>query len=72
MKLVSIGATTINMDTVREIRVSPDLLTIVFIDGYETQVGGVELEGFKRWLTSNAEQVLEQPHHQGTMQAARR
>ncbi len=67
MKLVKIGARTINMDVVRELRESPDMLTIVFTDAQETQFRGAEMEGLQRWLKSQVEEVVEQPHHQGTI-----
>ena len=55
MKLVTIGNTTINMDTVREIRAAPGLLTIIFVDGHEMQISGAEMEGMHRWINSHGE-----------------
>jgi transcription antitermination factor NusG len=66
MKLVKIGASTINMDVVREIRETPGGLTIVFLDGHEIPLRGAEMQGLQRWLRSQADEVVDQPHHQST------
>ncbi len=66
MKLLKIGATTINMKVVREIRETPDMLTIVFVDDHELPIRGVEMQGLQRWLRSHVDEVVDQRHHQGT------
>jgi hypothetical protein len=66
MKLVKIGASFINLDTVREIRESDSSLTVIFLDGHERQIQGIEMEAFQRWLTAHADLILDRPHHQGS------
>jgi hypothetical protein len=65
MKLIKIGESFINLDTVREICESAGVLTVIFADGHERQIEGIEMEALQRWLSAHADVVLDRPHHQG-------